>query len=54
MIFTMPASHKHKEVTWMAHIDENDQTNSRYDMIIGRDIMFSIGMDLDFSNCSMN
>ena len=45
----MPAFHKHKEITWSAHVDESDQQHSRYDMIIGRDLLTEIGIDIDFS-----
>ena len=53
VVFTMPAFHKHKEITWSAHVDESDQQHSRYDMIIGRDMMFALGIDINFSTCSM-
>ena len=49
----MPAFHKHKEITWSAHVDESDQQHSHYDMIIGRDMMFALGIDINFSSCSM-
>ena len=49
----MPAFHKHKEITWSAYVDESDQTNSFYDIIIGRDMMFALGIDINFSSCSM-
>ena len=34
-------------VTWKCHVEES--TNSRYDIILGRDLINALGMDLKFS-----
>ena len=36
-----------KIVTWKCHVDES--TNRRYDIIIGRDLLTTLGLDLKFS-----
>ena len=36
-----------KTVTWKCHIDES--TTGRYDMILGRDLLTALGLDLKFS-----
>ena len=33
--------------TWKCHVDES--TNGRYDMILGRDLLTTLGLDLKFS-----
>ena len=53
VVFTLPAFHKHKEINWTAHVDESDQSDSRYDLIIGRDLMKTVGIDIINSRCSM-
>ena len=37
-----------KIVTWECHVRES--TNSRYDMILGRDLLTALGMDMKFSD----
>ena len=53
VVFTLPAFHKNKEINWIAHVDESDQSHSRYDLIIGRDLMKTVGIDILNSRCSM-
>ena len=36
-------------MTWRFHVDDL-QKNSRYDMIIGRDLLLELKLDLYFSN----
>ena len=36
-----------KIVTWKCHIDNS--TNGRYDMILGRDLITTLGLDIIFS-----
>ena len=36
-----------KIVTWKCHKDNS--TNGRYDMILGRDLITALGLDLNFS-----
>ena len=40
-----------KIVTWKCHLDE--PTNGRYGMILGRDLLTALGMDLKFSDTSI-
>jgi hypothetical protein len=48
--FTLPAFHAHREITWNCYVDESSTKEScRYDMIIGRDLLHEIGMDILFS-----
>ena len=47
--FTLPALHKHREITWKCYVDESDNDSSTYDLIIGRDLMHEIGIDICFS-----
>ena len=42
--------HKDKIITWDMHIDASRTSHNRYDMIIGRDLMQELGMDLLFSS----
>ena len=35
-------------MTWKCHLNESN--NGRYDMILGRDLLTSLGMDLKFSD----
>jgi len=47
--FTLPALHKHREITWKCYVDESDPEANSYDLIIGRDLMHEIGIDICFS-----
>ena len=49
----LPAFHKHRDITWNAHVDESPKDASRYDMIVGRDLMHELDMDILFSRASM-
>jgi len=51
--FTLPAFHQHREIKWNCYVDESDPKSSQYDMIIGRDLMHEIGMDILFSTTEM-
>ena len=48
--FTLPEFHEHKEIEWNVHVDQSDHNSSTYDMIIGRDLLGTLGMDLCFSD----
>jgi hypothetical protein len=37
--FSLPTFHKHRNISWKAFVDETDTLSSRYDMIIGRDLL---------------
>jgi len=46
----LPEFHKHRVIEWEMYVDESSSSlSSSYDMIIGRDLMESIGLDLLFS-----
>ena len=45
----LPEFHEHRVIEWDMYVDESSSSLSTYDMIIGRDIMESIGLDLLFS-----
>ena len=47
--FMLPEFHKHRVIEWEMYVDESSSALSNYDMIIGRDLMESIGLDLLFS-----
>ena len=47
--FRLPAFFEHRDITWSAYVDESDSLNSRYDMIIGRDLLIELGIDFQFS-----
>ena len=47
--FTLPEFHENRKVEWNVYVDESKSSLGTYDMIIGRDLMDAIGMDLLFS-----
>jgi hypothetical protein len=49
IIFTLPALHKHRQITWNCYVDESNAKSISYDLIIGRDLMHEIGIDICFS-----
>ena len=49
----LPLFHKNRDITWNAHVGEWNPTGSRYDLIIGRDLMSEVGIDLSFSKGTM-
>ena len=51
--FTLPAFHNKKKISWNCYVDESDNTKGNYDMIIGRDILHELGIDLLFSTAEM-
>ncbi len=48
--FTLPAFHEHRNISRKAFVDETDKLSSRYDMIIGRDLLDELGMNFLFSS----
>ena len=54
IIFNMSLFHKHRDITWTAHVDESPRYHSKYDLIIGQDLLKELGTDLNFFNCSMH
>ena len=47
--FTLPEFHSGKDINWTMFVDESDHRLNRYDMIIGRDLLHELGIDLLFS-----
>ena len=45
----LPELHQDKAITWTMHVDESNNLCNRYDIIIGRDLLQEIGIDLRFS-----
>ena len=54
IVFNLPFFHKHRDITWTAHVDESHTNHTKYDLIIGRDLMKELGIDLNFSTCTMH
>ena len=50
--FSLPEFSDKKIITWKFNMFESEDLG--YDMVIGRDIMTSIGMDLSFKNKTIN
>ena len=48
----LPEFHQNKEVRWTMYVDESSG-ESRYDMIIGRDLMTELGFKIDFQSGKM-
>jgi hypothetical protein len=46
--FTLPAFHENRDINWNCYVDSSKGL-SRYDMIIGRDLLEELGMDFIFS-----
>lgn len=51
--FQMPAFHDNRVVKWTAHVHETDKDHSTYDLIIGRDMLSKLGMDILFSKAML-
>ena len=52
--FMLPAFHTDKVVEWNAYVDaQYSSTKPKYDLIIGRDLMEEIELDLRFSDMTM-
>ena len=47
--FNLPALHEHREITWNCYVDPTESnTTCNYDLIIGRDLMHEIGINILF------
>jgi hypothetical protein len=46
--FTLPAFHENRNITCNAYVDESHHKSSNYDIIIGRDLLHSLGINLLF------
>ena len=51
--FTLPAFHEHREISWNCYVDESPASSCKYDMIIGRDLMHEVGIDILFSKAEI-
>ena len=47
--FKLPYLHENKEIEWNAYVESTPKDHSKYDLIIGRDLMLAVGIDLAFS-----
>jgi hypothetical protein len=52
--FTLPAFHEHRKISCNAYVDESHHESCNYDMIIGRDIMHSLGINLLFDTAEIS
>ena len=51
--FILPEFFENREIKWTMHVDESDSSSNAYDMIIGRDLLQELGIDLIFSQGKM-
>jgi hypothetical protein len=51
--FTLPAFHENRKITCSAYADESHHESSNYDMIIGRDLLHSLGINLLFDTAEI-
>ena len=51
--FTLPSFHEHREIHWTCYVDESPVEKCCYNMIIGRDLMHEIGIDILFSKAEI-
>ena len=47
--FKLPEFFQNCDIQWKLHVDQSDPKDTAYDMIIGRDILHELGIDLLFS-----
>jgi len=52
--FTLPAFHANRTITCNAYVDESHFESSNYDIIIGRDLMHSLGINLLFDTAEVS
>ena len=48
--FNLPAFYEHREITWNCYVDNTNNNLSQYDLIIGRDLMHEIGINILFKD----
>ena len=51
--FTLPAFHENRNISCTAYVDESPRSSVHYDMIIGRDLMHSLGINLLFDTAQI-
>jgi hypothetical protein len=52
--FTLPGFHEHRKIACKSYVDESHHESCSYDMIIGRDIMHSLGINLSWDNAKIH
>ena len=52
--FTLPAFHENRTISCSAYVDESHHESNHYDMIIGRDMMHSLGINLLFDTAQIS
>ena len=52
--FTLPAFHENRNIHCNAYVDESHHESSNYDMIIGRDVMHALGINLLFDTAEIS
>ena len=52
--FTLPAFHENRNINCNAYVDESHHESSSYDMIIGRELMHSLGINLLFDTAEIS
>jgi hypothetical protein len=52
-MFSFPEFHENRDIIWDVYVDTSSSEDSRYDMIVDRDLMNYIGLDLRFSDSTM-
>jgi hypothetical protein len=52
-MFSFPEFHENQDIIWDVYVYTSSSEDSRYDMIVGRDLMYFIGLDLRFSDSTM-
>ena len=48
--FKLPAFYEHREITWNCYVDTTHTNICNYDLIIGRDLMHEIGINILFKD----
>ena len=51
--FKLPAFYEHREITWNCYVDTTKNNLSHYDLIIGRDLMHEIGINILFKDAEI-
>ena len=51
--FTLPAFHENRNISCIANVDESHQASSNYNIIIGRDLMHALGINILFDTAEI-
>jgi transposase InsO family protein/exonuclease VII small subunit len=51
--FSLPALFENRDIDWNCYVDESSPTSCLYDLIIGRDLMHELGIDICFSTAEI-